>query len=357
MDTDFLIIGGGIAGTSAGAALSALGSVHLWEGETALGYHASGRSAALFEESYGLAEVIALNKASGPVHHANGYTAPRGLLFLGTPAQSDDLARDIATYGLTPLSPSEATDIIPILNADALAGAGYHAEAYDLDTDRMVQDGARAIRAAGGATETGRTVTAIEKLKDGWRISAGAITVTARHVVNAAGAWADGVAAMAGVAPVGLTPMRRSMARLAAPGGQPTAGYPMMIGANETWYAKPDAGALLVSPAEEEPSAPMDAFADDMVLAKGLARYQEAVTPEVTRPMSTWAGLRTFAPDRRFVLGRDPSEPSFIWCAGQGGYGFQTAPAASRLLADIVGARPSELDATTVNAFAPERFA
>ena len=156
---------------------------------------------------------------------------------------------------------------------------------------------------------------------------------------------------------MGLTPMRRSMARLAAPGGQPTADYPMMICANETWYAKPDAGALLVSPAEEEPSAPMDAFADDMALAEGLARYQEAVTPEVTRPLSTWAGLRTFAPDRRLVLGPDPAEPSFIWCAGQGGYGFQTAPAASRLLADIIGARPPELETTTVKAFAPERFA
>ena len=220
-----------------------------------------------------------------------------------------------------------------------------------------IQDGARTIRAAGGATETGRIVTAIDKLKGGWRVSAGAVTVTALHVVNSAGAWADGVAAMARVRPMGLTPMRRSMARLAAPGGQPTADYPMMIGANETWYAKPDAGALLVSTAEEEPSAPMDAFADDMALAEGLARYQEAVTPEVTRPLSTWAGLRTFAPYRRLVLGPDPAETSFIWCAGQGGYGFQTAPAASRLLADIIGARPPELETTTVKAFAPERFA
>jgi len=357
MEFDFLVIGGGIAGTSAGAALSALGSVCLWEGETALGYHASGRSAALFEEAYGLPEVVALNKASAKDHHANGYTSPRGLLFLGTPAQSDELARDITGYGLTPLSPSEAAGMVPILDASALAGAGYHAQAYDLDTDRMVQDGARTIRAAGGATQTDRTVTGIERLHGGWRVHAGAVTVTARHLVNAAGAWADGVAEMAGVTPIGLTPLRRSMARLAAPGGHATADYPMMIGANETWYAKPDAGALLVSPAEEDPSAPMDAFADDMVLAEGLSRYQEVVTPEVTRPLSTWAGLRTFAPDRRLVLGHDSAEPTFIWCAGQGGYGFQTAPAAARLLADIVAGRPSELDTATAQAFAPERFA
>jgi glycine/D-amino acid oxidase-like deaminating enzyme len=356
MDFDFLVIGGGIAGTSVGAALSSLGSVCLWERESALGYHASGRSAALFAEDYGVAEVTTLNRASWSTHEAMGYATPRGILVVGTPAQSDALARDIAAFSLTPLTPTEAVAYVPILNPAALHGAGYSAAAYDLDTDRMLQDGARAIRAAGGRVETDRAVTVIIRLADSWRVSAGETVVTARTLVNAAGAWADRLAERSGIAPVGLAPLRRSCARLAAPAGLPTASYPMLIGAGESWYAKPDAGALLVSPAEEDLSVPMDAFADDLALAEGLARYQEVVTPVVTRPIATWAGLRTFAQDRRPVLGPDPADPSFIWCAGQGGFGFQTAPAVARLLADLVGGRAPELDAATISAFSSERF-
>lgn len=356
MDFDFLVIGGGIAGTSAGAALSSLGSVCLWEAESALGYHASGRSAALFAEGYGVPQVVALNRASWPIHQAMGYATPRGIMVVGTPAQSEALARDIAAFELTPLTPEDAVAYVPILNPAALQGAGHSAAAHDLDTDRMVQDGARTIRAAGGRIETGRAVTAITRLANGWSVSAGEAVVTARHLVNAAGAWADRLAERAGIAPVGLAPLRRSVARLAAPAGLPTAAYPMLIGAGESWYAKPDAGALLVSPADEDLSVPMDAFADDFVLAEGLARYQEVVTPEVTRPIATWAGLRTFAPDRCPVLGPDRADPGFIWCAGQGGFGFQTAPAAARLLADLLGGRTPELDAATVSAFSSERF-
>lgn len=356
MDFDFLVIGGGIAGTSAGAALSSLGTVCLWEGESALGYHASGRSAALFVENYGAPEIVALNRASAATHQAMDYATPRGLMVLGTSAQSDALARDISNFELKLLSPDEAAARVPILNPAAVVGAGYTEAVYALDTDRMVQDGARAIRAAGGRVENSRFVTEITRLAEGWGVSASGLMVTARHIVNAAGAWADRLAELAGITPVGLAPLRRSVARLAAPGGHPTDDYPMMMGAGESWYALPDAGALLVSPAEEDLSVPMDAFADDMALAEGLARYQEVVTPPVTRPVATWAGLRTFAPDRRPVLGPDPSDPSFIWCAGQGGYGFQFAPAAAQLLADLVGGRASELDAATIAALSSERF-
>lgn len=356
MDYEFAVIGGGIAGTSVGAALSEFGRVCLLEREAALGYHASGRSAALFEEAYGLPAVIALNKASRAAHFERGHTSPRGLLFVGTHVQADILAKDIADYDLTPLSPQEAADLVPILKPEALAGAGHHADAYDLDTDRMVQDGAKAIRAAGGAVHLGACVTAITAIPGGWRVTAGPQDYTARAIVNAAGAWVDGIARLAGVAPLGFTPLRRSMARIAAPGGVATKGYPMIIGAGESWYAKPDAGALLVSPAEEDPSPPMDAYPDDMVLAEGLARYQEVARPEVTRPIATWAGLRTFSPDRCLVLGPDPETRTFIWCAGQGGYGFQTAPAAAAFLADTVAGRSPALDPTTTQALLPERF-
>jgi glycine/D-amino acid oxidase-like deaminating enzyme len=131
----------------------------------------------------------------------------------------------------------------------------------------------------------------------------------------------------------------------------------MMFGPGEDWYVKPDAGALIVSPAEEDLTTPHDAYADDMVLAEGLARYEAYVTTPVTRLLSSWAGLRTFAPDRTLVLGRHNDDPDFIWCAGQGGYGMQSAPAASLLLADLIGGRAPELDAAIIAALSPQRFA
>jgi glycine/D-amino acid oxidase-like deaminating enzyme len=147
------------------------------------------------------------------------------------------------------------------------------------------------------------------------------------------------------------------MARIAAPAGHDVTHWPMVFGAGEDWYAKPDAGALIVSPAEEHPSTPHDAYADDMVLAEGLARYEEHMTAPVTRMLANWAGLRTFSPDRQLVLGPAPQDGAFIWCAGQGGYGFQTSPAASQLLADLVAGIAPALDATTVTALSPARFA
>jgi glycine/D-amino acid oxidase-like deaminating enzyme len=161
---------------------------------------------------------------------------------------------------------------------------------------------------------------------------------------------------MAGLAPLGFQPLRRSMGRIPAPGGHDVSLWPMMFGPGEDWYAKPDAGALIVSPAEEFPMDPHDAYADDMVLAEGFARYEAYVTEPVTRLLSSWAGLRTFAPDRQLVLGPDPRDPGFIWCAGQGGYGFQTAPAASALLADLVAGRTPVIAPEHVAALRPDRF-
>ena len=189
-----------------------------------------------------------------------------------------------------------------------------------------------------------------------WVVTTAAGDFTGRMLVNAAGAWVDQIARMAGVQPLGFTPLRRSMARLPAPGGLDVSRWPMIFGAGESWYAKPDAGALIVSPAEEDPAEPHDAWADDMVLAEGLARYEEFVTEPVTRMISNWAGLRTFAPDRVPVIGRDLREPSFFWLAGQGGYGFQSCPAASRLAADLIGGRGTEIGADLVAALNPARF-
>lgn len=359
MDTDFLVIGGGIAGVSVGARLSHLGQVRLVEAEAGLGYHASGRSAALFDMCLGAAPIKALNRASHAYHATanGGVLSKRGLMLVGRAEDEAVFAREAAMMRLTRVSVAEACAVMPILDPDRVAFAGLHEEAWDVDTDRLIQNFAREIRANGGTVTTGARVTAIARTDSGWRVGTGAGEIAARVLVNAAGAWVDAVARMAGVAPLGFTPMRRSMARIPAPGGHGVGAWPMVVGAGERWYCKPDAGKLLVSPAEEHPMDPHDAFADDMVLAEGLARYEEMVTEPVTRVETRWAGLRTFAPDRRPVIGFDPAEPAFFWHAGQGGVGFQTAPAASQLAADIVAGRPPEIDPALVAALDPARFA
>jgi glycine/D-amino acid oxidase-like deaminating enzyme len=237
-----------------------------------------------------------------------------------------------------------------------VAFAGFADHAWDIDTDLLLQGFAREARASGGEIFTGAGVTAITRLPSGWQVETPKGAFRGRMLVNAAGAWADRVAERAGVRPLGLTPLRRSMARVPAPGGHDLRQWPMIFGAGESWYAKPDAGALIISPAEEDPVEPHDAWADDMVLAEGLARYEEMVTEPVTRLLTSWAGLRTFTPDRVLAIGPDRREPSFVWLAGQGGYGFQTSPAASLLVADLISGRPTSLDAATVAALDPKRF-
>lgn len=356
--SDIVVIGGGIAGLSAAAQLSAEAQVTLLEAEAHTGYHTSGRSAALFEENYGLPSTVALNRASKEfMFEANGgYLSPRGFLLVAGAGEEEAFERDAAVLSADEISVAEAKARIPILDTGAVERAGYHAEAYDIDTDRLMQDFARQVRANGGKVVTRAAVTGVERTADGWRVDAGGAVYEAAMLVNAAGAWADQIARLAGIAPIGLTPLRRSMARLAAPGGHDVRDWPMFFGVGETWYAKPDAGALLVSPAEEDPLEAQDAWADDMVLAEGLARYAAHVTEDVTRPIATWAGLRSFAPDRALVLGPEPEVPSFVWSAGQGGYGFQTSPAASQLVADLALGRPPTLAADVVAQLSPARL-
>lgn len=354
---DFLVVGGGIAGLSAAARLSAHGSVCVLEAEEALGYHSSGRSAALFEPSYGVGATLALSQASAGYFHTSesGYLTPRGLLLVGGHDQRATYEQECHDLSMTPLSFDQARDMVPILNPDTVGYTAFHDAAWDIDTDLLLQDFAKHVRASGGQVLPRCKVDGITRTQAGWQIHAGEM-FEARVLLNAAGAWVDEVATLAGIAPIGITPYRRSMARLPAPGGFDLRQWPMMFGVGESWYAKPDAGALIVSPSEMDPTIPHDAFADDMVLAEGLARYEERVTEPVTRLLSNWAGLRSFVPDKNLVLGPDPADPSFVWVAAQGGYGFQTAPAASQLIADLVCGRCSDLDQGIIAALSPERL-
>lgn len=355
--TDFLIIGGGIAGISAAARLSHLGSVTVLEAEANLAHHASGRSAALYEPYYGLKPVVDLSLASEAHFRAlPNLLTPRGMMILGKSDETAIMARETESFNLAPISVEEARQIVPILNPDIVKHAAMAMHAWDIDTDLLIQTFAREARSNGAQIVTNARVSQITRAASGWQVTAAGETHEARVIVNAGGAWADQIARMAGAAPLGIQPMRRSMARIPAPGGHDLSKWPMMFGLGETWYAKPDAGALMVSPAEEHAAEPHDAWADDMVLAEGLARYEEMVTEPVTRLITSWAGLRSFSPDRVLVIGRDTVQPEFFWLAGQGGYGFQTSAAASQLAADLIGGRQSELSAACIAALSPARF-
>ena len=357
--TDFIVIGGGIAGVSAAARLSDLGRVLLIERERHLAYHASGRSAAMFEKSYGKPSVVRLNEASHAFHAETdgGVLSPRGLMLLGRTNDLDAFEADRVSLKLGEITLDEAASRVPILNRKTVVKAAYHEDAWDLDTDRLIQIFLGTLRANGGEVMSNAAVTRIERTRQGWIVHTSQRSIHgAATLVNAAGAWVDQIALMARVPPLGVRPCRRSMGRIPAPGGADVGRWPMLMGAAEAWYAKPDAGALIVSPAEEDPAEPHDAYADDLVLAEGIARYEDCVTEPVTRMLANWAGLRTFSPDRELVLGRDPGDPAFVWCAGQGGYGFQTAPAASQMLADVIAGRPPEVGQDLADRLSPNRF-
>ncbi|NPD15173.1 FAD-binding oxidoreductase [Xinfangfangia sp. D13-10-4-6] len=360
MAYDFIIIGGGIAGISLAARLAekAAGRVLVLEQEESLAHHASGRSAALYEPNYGHPAVVGLSKASEAWFRGQpGILSPRGLLMVAGEAEAQAFHHDRETMEMQQIPPDEARQMVPILRGERVTLAALSTAAEDIDTDLLLQNFAREARAAGTEIRVKTRVSQINRVPEGWHVSWPGGEAEGRILINAAGAWVDQVAALAGVSSPGFAPLRRSMARIPAPEGLDVSKWPMVFGPAESWYMKPDAGALIVSPAEEDAvDAPHDAWADDMVLAEGLARYEEFVTEPVTRLLANWAGLRTFAPDRVPVIGFAPGDAGFFWLAGQGGYGFQTAPAASRLAADLLLGQTPDLAQPLVAALSPDRF-
>lgn len=360
---DFLIIGSGMAGAGAAARLAPDGKVTLLEMEDAPGRHSTGRSAAVFIRNYGNETLRALNIASEPVLIEPGEIAddsllsPRGELLVATEAELDAFNGYLdGADGMEQVSPDEAVALFPLLRRDRIVAAAIERSAQDIDVDRLLQGFLRLARQSGARLVTNAPAQKIDRFGSVWRIETSAAIFEAPVVINAAGAWADHVAGLAGVARVGLVPMRRSAAILPPPTGTDVTGWPVVASASETWYAKPDAGKLLVSPADEDPVEPHDAWPDDMVLAEGLHRFEQAMTMEVTKVERSWAGLRSFVKDRTPVVGFAPGTEGFFWLAGQGGYGIQTAPALSQLAADLCLSRTPQLSGKVVSALDPGRF-
>ena len=362
--SDILVIGGGIAGISAAARLAPDAKVTVLEAEPMIGHHSSGRSAAIFIRNYGNATLRALNAASAPfLAEPEGVSdssllSPRGELLLAT---DEDLPKFDAyldgSDGLERLSPAQALELVPILRPDAIAAAAIEWDAQDIDVDRMLQGFARKLRSLGGSIVGAAPVQSITRRDGLWTVVTPAGEFSAPVLVNAAGGWADAVAHMAGLRMMGLTPLRRSAVLIPAPHGHDINRWPLFANAGNQWYAKPEAGKLMISPADEDPVEPHDVWADDMVIAEGLHRYEQAVTTPVTRVEHSWAGMRTFAPDRTPVVGFAPDAEGFFWLAGQGGYGMQTAPALSQLAADLCLGRLSPLGQTVLEALSPGRDA
>jgi D-arginine dehydrogenase len=359
---DVIVIGGGIAGISAGALLAEDMSVLVLEAEPHPGYHATGRSAAIFIRNYGNKVLRSLNAASaGFFENPQGVAedsllSPRGEMLVATEDEVNAL-EDYAdgASGLERLTSAEATELVPILRPDLIAAAAIEWDAQDIDVDRMLTGYARLLKDRGGRLATGQGVCGLWREDGLWHVDCGAEAFSAPIVVNAAGAWAGCVAEMAGISARGIQPYRRSAAVLPAPDGHDLTRWPLFASASERWYAKPEAGKLMVSPADEDAVEPHDAWVDDMVLAEGLYRFEQAVQMEVTRVEHSWAGLRTFTPDRTPLVGFEPEHEGFFWLAGQGGYGVQTAPALAALARDLITRTQSELPQQVVEALNPAR--
>ncbi|MDF3606503.1 FAD-binding oxidoreductase [Paracoccus sp. DMF-8] len=353
--SDIIIIGGGIAGVAAAAELSHQAKVTLIEAESALACHASGRSAALCEPFYGPAPVVELSLASGPGLAEAGVLSPRGVMLLAPAGEDRGFATEAESMRLQEIDIGQAVATVPILEPAALGRVAFGGHAQDIDTDLLIQSLARAARSRGADILTSAPASAIRRVAGAWQVTMPRGDIAAPVLVNAAGPWADRIATMAGIAPLGIVARRRSMARIAIPGEHDMRHWPMMLGLGESWYAKPDAGAMIVSPADADPVEPYDARAEDMTIAEGLARYAAMVRVPVQRLLATWAGLRSFAPDGVPLYGRDAAQPGFIWFAGQGGYGFQSSLGSARFLGDLLGGRG--VDPHLARALDPARFA
>ncbi len=369
--TEFAVIGAGIAGASVAYELSATAPVVVLEREPHAGYHATGRSAALFSEIYGNTLVRALSRAGRrflfepPAGFTDGpLLVPRGVLYIANAGQRQSLeefrrAPDVAR-DTRELPAAEGLRMVPILRESSLAHCAYEPAAMDVEAHGLHQGYLRGLRARGGRVLTHSAVESVRRTAQGWSIVAGTATIEARVLINAAGAWADELAQLAGVRPIGIEPKRRTALLLRPPAGLAVERWPMVIDIDETFYFKPDAGKLLLSPADETPSAPCDAQPEDLDVAIAVDRFENATTVSVDRVTHSWAGLRTFVADRSPVAGFDPDDQAFFWLVGQGGYGFQTAPALSRVAAALALGREVDSDireqGVAVEALSPARL-
>ena len=370
---DFAIVGAGIAGVSAAYALAPQAKVVVLEREHVAAYHTTGRSAALHSETYGSPEIRAITVASGrfyrqppPGFADHPLLTPRGALIAGLAGEQAATQKAAKEYAaLVPsvrwLDPVEARRRQPLLKPEACAGGAIFEEAEDMDVAAIHGGFLKGARAAGTVLRLDAEVVTLERWNATWNIGLrDGESVAAANIINASGAWADVLAGLAGAAPVGLVPKRRTAFTFDAPVGVDLVHMPMAIDFDETWYIKPEVGQFLGSPADETPSPPCDAQPEEMDVAIAVERIETATTLKIRRIKNKWAGLRSFVADKNLVVGYDPAVDGLFWLAGQGGYGIQTAESAGRLAASLALGKgmPGDIAGLGVSAAAlsPARF-
>jgi len=350
---DYAVIGAGIAGASVAYRLSATASVAVLEREAQPGYHSTGRSAAMFMETYGTAQIKALTRASRAFYEnpPQGFSehpllSPRGVLYIAT-AEQQDLLREVyddfrsQSPNVALIDAEAAVERVPCLRGDQICGAIEEPDARDIDVHALHQGFLRGMARQGAVLHNNAEVMSAAHADGVWTLTlADGCSLRARALVNAAGAWADHAAALCGAAPVGLQPCRRTAFTFSGPQDLDFAHWPAVVGVDESYYFKPDAGQLLGSPANADPVAAHDVVPEELDVATGIYRIESATSLTIRRPKHTWAGLRSFVRDGDFVVGWDADAPSFFWLAAQGGYGIQTAAATSELAAALLMRQP-----------------
>lgn len=367
---DILSIGGGVAGLSAAAALAEQAKVVVLEAEEQIGFHSSGRSAALLHYALGNPPVRRLTLASREFFERPpqelGAVELSSILPILTPARPDELPRlqeladDLSPFtGIEWLDEEGLRRECPLLRVgggDAVQGF-IDRTALKLDGHALLQAYLHLVRMNGGEVRTNSRVASIEQIDGAWRVRTERGDVhEAPVLVNAAGAWADAIATLAGVEPVGLQPMRRTIIVFDAPDGVDVARLPFTKTVPEELYFGPEAGRIFASPMDEVPSDPCDAQPDEYEMALAAHRVEERTTMTVRRIEHRWAGLRTFAPDRLPVVGFAPDREGFFWLAGQGGAGLQTSPAIARIVASLIAGSSWPVADVTAAELSPARL-
>ncbi len=356
MECDFLIVGAGIAGASAGYELAARGRVILLERESQPGYHSTGRSAAMYIESYGNAPVRAITAASRAFleHPPAGFAdspllSPRGVLYLARKDQMAKLEREYAELkkdapGLRRLAKKEALALFPLIHFDYVEAALFDADAMDMDVHAVHQGFLKGLKARGGQVVTSAELTAAERKGGLWHVRTPAGDFSAPVLINAAGAWADVLAARIGAKPIAIVPKRRTAFIFDPPQDAKIQDWPVAADVDEQFYFKPEAGKFLGSPADETPVEPQDIQPEELDIAIAADRIEKAITFKISRIQRRWAGLRSFVKDKTPVVGFAPDAEGFFWCAGQGGYGIQTSPTMGRIAAALAQGKPLPAD-------------
>jgi D-arginine dehydrogenase len=355
--TRVAVIGGGIAGASAAYELAASAEVTVFEQEATCGYHSTGRSAALFTECYGDPVVRRLAIASReflesppPGFSDQPLVRPRPVLFVATHDQQAALERSLAEYqtmvpAVRPITAAEAVARCPVLDPAVITGGIVEPDAADMDVHALHTGFLRGVRARGGRILTSAGVVALESGNGGWTVRTAAGSERFDVVVDASGAWCDGIGALAGARPLGLVPKRRTAFTFAPPSGPGPYPWPMVIDVAEQFYFRPEGVHLLGSPCDETPMEPHDVRHEEIDVALGIERIAAVTTMSIRAVVRAWAGLRSFVADHRPVNGWDPKLPGFYWLAGQGGFGIKTSPAMGRFAAAMIatGEPPQDL--------------